>query len=51
MLKIRVPMRYVEKLDFDQMIKWQRAGEIDKILEYIDKILLCQEFGLTPHKI
>lgn len=51
MRKMRVPMRFAEKLDLDQMDKWQRAGEIDKILEYTDEILLRQGLGLTPHEI
>lgn len=51
MRKMRVPMRFAEKVDLDQMDKWQRAGEIDKILEYTDEILLRQGLGLTPHEI
>ena len=51
MRKMRVPMRFAEKLDLDQMDKWQRAGEIDKILEYTDEILLRQGLGLTLHEI
>lgn len=51
MRKMRIPMRFAEKLDLDQMDKWQRIGKIDKILEYTDEILLRQGLGLTIHEV
>lgn len=51
MRKMRIPMTAADKLNLDQMDKWQREGQIDKILEYTDEILLHQGLGLTIQEV
>lgn len=51
MRKMRIPMRFAERLDLDQMDRWQRRGEMDKILNYTDDILLRQGLGLSDYEI
>lgn len=45
MRKIRIPMQMADQLDLQKIYAWQRQGEIDKVLEYTDSILLRK--GLT----
>ena len=49
--QLRVPMRMAEWLDFQKIDDWQRKGEIDKILEYTDSVLLHEGLGLTDDEI
>lgn len=51
MRKIRIPMKMAERLDLRKIDCWQRNGEIDKILEYTDAILLRDGLGLSEHEI
>lgn len=51
MRKIRIPMRFAEELDLDQMNVWQRDGEIEKILSYTDNILLRKGLELSEYEI
>lgn len=49
--KMRIPMRMAEQLDVDQIDEWQRNGEINKILEYTDDILLRNGLHLSDEEI
>ena len=49
--QLRIPMRLAERLDFQKIDDWQRKGEIDKILEYTDSVLLREGLGLTDDEI
>lgn len=51
MRKIRIPLRSAEQLDIDEIDRWQRDGQIDKILEHTDKILLQQGLGLSEQEV
>lgn len=51
MRKIRIPMKMADRLDLQMIDCWQRQGEIDKILEYTDAILLRDGLGLPEHEI
>lgn len=51
MRKIRIPMQKAEQLNLQQIDYWQRQGEIDKILEYTDRILLRDGLGLSEYEI
>ncbi len=51
MRKMRIPMRMAKKLDVDKIDHWQRNGQIDKILEYTDEILLRQGLDISDHEI
>lgn len=51
MRKFRIPMRGAEQLDLSKIDGWQRRGEIDKILEYTDGVLLREGLGLTQYEI
>ena len=44
-------MKMAERLDLQKIDHWQRSGEIDKILEYTDTILLRDGLGLSEHEI
>lgn len=49
--QLRIPMRMAEQLDFQKIDDWQRKGEIDKILEYTDSVLLREGLGLNDDEI
>lgn len=49
--QLRIPMQMAERLDFQKIDDWQRKGEIDKILEYTDSVLLREGLGLTDDEI
>ena len=51
MRKMRIPMRMAERLDIDQIDRWQRNGEIDRILKYTDDILLRDGLRLSEREI
>lgn len=51
MRKIRIPMQMADQLDLQKIYAWQRQGEIDKVLEYTDSILLRKVLNLTEHEI
>ena len=51
MRRIRIPMKMANQLDLQKIDNWQRLGEIDKILEYTDKILLRDGLGLSEHAV
>ena len=51
MRKIRIPMQMADQLDLQKIDDWQRQGEIDKVLEYTDSILLRKSLNLTEHEI
>lgn len=51
MRKFRIPMRGSDQLDLSKIDGWQRKGEIDKILEYTDGVLLREGLGLTQYEI
>lgn len=51
MRKIRIPMQMADQLDLQKIYAWQRQGEIDKVLEYTDSILLRKDLNLTEHEI
>lgn len=40
-----------DQLDVDKIDIWQRAGQIDKVLEYTDDILLRKGLDLSDHEI
>ena len=44
-------MKMANQLDLQKIDNWQRLGEIDKILEYTDKILLRDGLGLSEHAV
>ena len=44
-------MQMAEQLDLQKIDRWQRNGEIDKILKYTDTILLKEGLGLSEHEI
>lgn len=48
---IRIPMQMAERLDLQKIDDWQRKGEIDKILEYTDSVLLREGLGLNDDEI
>lgn len=49
--KMRIPMRMAERLDLQTLDRWQRNGEIQKILEYTDNILLREGLNLSKYEI
>lgn len=49
--QLRIPMQMAERLDFQKIDDWQRKGEIDKILEYTDSVLLREGLGLNDDEI
>lgn len=49
--QLRIPMRMAERLDFQKIDDWQRTGEINKILEYTDSVLLHEGLGLIDDEI
>lgn len=49
--KMRIPLRMAELLDFQQIDRWQRNGNIDAILEYTDRILLKDGLHLLDQEI
>lgn len=51
MRKIRISMQMADQLDLQKIYAWQRQGEIDKVLEYTDSILLRKGLNLTEHEI
>lgn len=51
MRKVRIPMRMAERLDIDQIDRWQRNGEIERILKYTDDILLRDGLRLSEREI
>ena len=51
MRKIRIPMQMAGQLDLQKIDAWQRQGEIDKVLEYTDSILLRKGLNLTEQEI
>lgn len=51
MRRIRVPMKMADQLDLSKIDCWQRQGEIDKILDYTDSILLRKGLNLTDHEV
>lgn len=40
-----------QSISLQKIDNWQRLGEIDKILEYTDKILLRDGLGLSEHAV
>ena len=44
-------MQMAEQLDLQKIDRWQRNGEIDKILKYTDTILLKEGLRLSEHEI
>lgn len=44
-------MQKAEQLNIQQIDYWQRRGEINKILEYTDSILLRDGLGMSEHEI
>jgi len=51
MRKMRIPMAHAEELDLALLDRWQREGNIDKILAYTDEILLRSGLGLSEQEI
>ena len=51
MRNFRIPLRGADQLDLSKIDGWQRKGEIDKILEYTDGVLLREGLGLTQYEI
>lgn len=51
MRRIRIPMQMAERLDLQRIDSWQRAGEIHRILEYTDEILLRDGLNLSEREI
>lgn len=51
MRRIRIPMKMADQLDLSKIDCWQRQGEIDKILDYTDSILLRKGLNLTEHEV
>lgn len=51
MRKIRIPMQMAQHLDVEKIDNWQRNGEIQKILEYTDDVLLRKGLGLSENEI
>lgn len=48
---LRIPMINAENLDFNMIDNAQRNGEIEKILEYTDEILLKKGLNLSDYEI
>lgn len=44
-------MQRTDQLNLQKIDAWQRQGEIDKVLEYTDSILLRKGLNLTEHEI
>ena len=44
-------LQMADQLDLQKIDAWQRQGEIDKVLEYTDSILLRKGLNLTEHEI
>lgn len=51
MRRIRIPMHMAHKLDLKKIDRYQRNGEIEKILQYTDTILLKEGLGLSVYEI
>ena len=51
MRKIRIPMHMANRLDLKKIDRYQRNGEIEKILQYTDAILLENGLGLSKYEI
>lgn len=51
MRKIRIPMQMANHLDVGKIDAWQRNGEIQRILEYTDDVLLREGLGLSENEI
>ena len=51
MRKIRIPLQMAQHLDVEKIDNWQRNGEIQKILEYTDDVLLRKGLGLSENEI
>lgn len=49
--QLRIPMQMAERLDFQKIDDWQRKGEIDKILEHTDSVLLREGLGLSDDEV
>ena len=49
--KIRIPMQMADQLELKKIDRWQRKGEIDKILKYTDTLLLQEGLGLSEYEI
>jgi len=51
MRKIRIPMQMAHHLDVEKIDNWQRNGEIQRVLEYTDDVLLRKGLGLSENEI
>ena len=51
MRKIRIPMQMANQLDVEKIDTWQRNGEIQRVLEYTDDVLLRKGLGLSENEI
>lgn len=51
MRKIRIPMQLANQLDVEKIDTWQRNGEIQRVLEYTDDVLLRKGLGLSENEI
>lgn len=51
MRKIRIPMQMAHHLDVEKIDNWQRNGEIQRVLEYTDDVLLRKGLGLSGNEI
>ena len=51
MRKIRIPMHMANRLDLKKIDRYQRNGEIEKVLQYTDAILLENGLGLSKYEI
>ena len=51
MRRMRIPMQGASQLDLQKIDRWQRYGEIDKILDYTDAVLLRDGLGLSEHEM
>ncbi len=51
MRRMRIPMSMADHLDADRIDDWQRKGQIGKILEYTDDVLLRNGLNLSSDEI
>jgi len=49
--KLKIPMNGAERIDFNRINNWILKGDIDKVLEYNDKILLEDSLGMSTEDI
>lgn len=49
--KLKIPMKFADKLDLNYIDQLMRNKQVEKVLDYTDKILLSEGLGLTNKEI